>query len=51
MKVSCKFIQIKLFPCRARPGNTLLIESFPLTYDLIGFKSRNNRHVLTVGSF
>ena len=24
---------------------------FPLTYDLSGFKSRINRHLLTVGSF
>ena len=27
------------------------IECFPLTYDLGGFKSRINRHLLTVGSF
>ena len=25
--------------------------SFPLVYDLNGFKSRINRHLLTVGSF
>ena len=27
------------------------LECFPLTYDLSGFKSRVNRHVLTVGPF
>ena len=31
--------------------NYLPIECFPLTYDLNGFKSRNNRYFLTVGSF
>ena len=31
--------------------NSLPIEWFPLTYDLSGFKSRINRHLLTVGSF
>ena len=31
--------------------NCLPIECFPLTYDLRGFKSRINRHLLTVGSF
>ena len=31
--------------------NSLPIEYFPLTYDLNGFKSRINRHLLTVGSF
>ena len=29
----------------------LLIECFPLTYDLLGFKSRINTHLLTEGSF
>ena len=29
----------------------LSIESFPLTYDLDGFKSRISRHILTAGSF
>ena len=29
----------------------LSIECFPLAYDLDGYKSRLNRHVLTVGSF
>ena len=28
-----------------------MIEYIPLTYDLNGFKSRINRHLLTVGSF
>ena len=32
-------------------GIFLPIECFPLTYDLYGFKSRINRHLLTVGSF
>ena len=31
--------------------NSLPIECFPLTHDLSGFKSRINRHLLTVGSF
>ena len=35
----------------ARLWNSLPIECFPLTYDLNGFKSRINRHLLTVGSF
>ena len=39
------------FPRTARPWNRLLIEFFPLTYDINGFKSRINRHLLTVGSF
>ena len=43
------------FPCTARlwnslPFHSLSIECFPLTYDLSGFKSRINRHLLTVGS-
>ena len=36
---------------RARLWNFLPIECFPLTFDLNGFKSRINRHYLTVGSF
>ena len=39
------------FPRTARLWNFLAIECFPLTYDLSGFKSRNNRHLLTVGPF
>ena len=39
------------FPCTARLWNSLPIECFSLTYDLSGFKSRINRHLLTVGSF
>ena len=39
------------FPCTARLCNSLPIEFFPLTYDLSGFKSRINRHLLTVGTF
>ena len=38
------------FPCTARLWNFLPIELFPLTYDLSGFKSRINRHLLTAGS-
>ena len=39
------------FPRTARLWNSLPIEYFPLTYDMSGFKSRINRHLLTVGSF
>ena len=40
------------FPRTATLWNSLLIECFaPWTYDLNGFKSRINRHLLTVGSF
>ena len=39
------------FPWTARLWKSLPIESFPLTYDLNGFKSRMNRYLLTVGSF
>ena len=39
------------FPRTARLRNSLPIECFPLTYDLNSFKSRINRHLLTVGSF
>ena len=37
-------------PCTARLWNSLPIECFPLSYDLNGFKSRINRHLLTAGS-
>ena len=39
------------FPRTARLWNSLPIESFPLTYDCSGFKSRINKHLLTVVSF
>ena len=39
------------FPRTATLWNSLPIECFPLTYDLNSFKSRVNRHLLTVGSF
>ena len=39
----------RFFPCTAKIWNSLPIECFPLTYDLSGFKSRINRHLL--GSF
>ena len=39
------------FPPTARLWNSLPIECSPLTYNLNGFKSRINRHLLTVGSF
>ena len=39
------------FSRTARAWNSLPIECFLLTYDLNGFKSRINRHVLTVGPF
>ena len=39
------------FPRGAILWNSLPIECFPLTYNLNGFKSTINRHLLTVGSF
>ena len=48
------FIQILLImdlSCTAGLSNSLPIECFPLTYDLSGFKSITDRHLLTVGSF
>ena len=39
------------FPRTAILWNSLPIECFTLNYDLSGFKSRINRHAITVGSF
>ena len=39
------------FPCTTRLWNSVSVECFPLTYDRSDFKSRINRHLLTVGSF
>ena len=39
------------FPRTARLWNSLPIEYFPLIYDHSHFKSRINRHLLSVGSF
>ena len=39
------------FPRTAGPWNSLPIECFPFTYDLSGFKSVINRHLLIAGSF
>ena len=41
----------RFFSRTARFWNSLAIECFPLAYDLNGFNSRINRHLLTVGSF
>ena len=47
-----KYVHVNsLFPGTARLWNSLPIECLPLTYDLSGFKSRINRHLLTVGYF
>ena len=47
-----KDVYINSFISRtARLQNSLPIECFPLTYNLSGFKSRINRHLLAVGSF
>ena len=49
---SYKDVNVKsFFPRTARLWNSLPNEYFPLTYDLNGFKFRNNRHLLPVGSF
>ena len=42
---------LSFFPRTARRWNSLPTECFPLTYDLNGFKSRINRHLLTAGFF
>ena len=47
-----KDVYVKSFvPCTAKLWNSLPMECFCLTYDLSGFKSRINKHLLTVGSF
>ena len=47
-----KDVYVDSFFClTAKLWNSLPIESFPLTCYLSGFKSRINRHLLTVGSF
>ena len=48
----CNDIYVNSFiPYTGRLCNSLSTECFPLTYDLSGFKSRINRHLLSVGSF
>ena len=48
----CKDVYVNsFFPRMAKLWNSLPIKCFPLTNDLCGFKSRINRHLLTVGSF
>ena len=48
----CKDIYVNnFFPRTTKLWNFLPIECFPLAFDLCGFKSRINRHLLTVGSF
>ena len=39
------------FPSTARLSNSLAIECFSLIYHLNGFRSRINRHLLTLSSF
>ena len=51
LDVTSMSVYVKSFFSRtARLCNSLPIECFPLTYDPSGFKSRINRHLLTVGS-
>ena len=45
-----KDVYVNSYFLRTALWNFLPIECFPLTYDLNGFKSRINRHLLTVGS-
>ena len=40
----------RFFLHTAKLWNSLATECFPLTFDLSSFKSRTNRHLLTVGS-
>ena len=48
----CKGVYVtSFFPCTARLWNSVPIESFPLTHDVSGSKSRINRHRLTEGYF
>ena len=48
----CKDVYVNSFFLRtAKLWNSPPIECFLLTYDLSGFKTRINRHLLTVGSF
>ena len=48
----CKDVYVNSFsPCTGRFWNSLLIEYFPLTYDLNGFMSRTSRLLLIEGSF
>ena len=48
----CKYVYVNsFFPRTARLWNYLLIECFPLTYNVNGCKSRIDRHPLTVGTF
>ena len=45
-----KDVYVNSFSARTtRPWNSLSKDCFPLTYDLNSFKSRINRHLLTVG--
>ena len=51
LDVTTMSVYVKSFFSRtARLCNSLAIECFPLTYDPSGFKSRINRHLLSVGS-
>ena len=50
--VLCQHVCVNsFFPRTARLWNSLPIEWFSLTYNLIGFRSRINRHLLTAVSF
>ena len=46
-KIGALICSMKFLP----PETALYLYKFPLTYDLSGFKSRINRHLVTVGSF
>ena len=49
------FLHVKnvnsLFNCRARLWNSLSAACSPLTYNINGFESKVNRHLLSLGSF